>query len=165
MDRFKEEHVPKKASQRSYHGYIKRLRPFFGPMTLAEITPKVIVQYKNKRYVDGVSPATINRELAMMKKAFNLARKEWEWCRDNPVSRVSLEKENNKRDRWLTHEEEERLLTVGEGDRGLCPSHRNAHGRNSGLDLDRGGSLPANGDRVPIQEWRAADHPGQSRRA
>jgi integrase len=112
MDRFKEEHVPKKASQRSYHGYIKRLRPFFGPMTLAEITPRVIVQYKNKRYADKVSPATINRELAVMKKAFNLARKEWEWCRDNPVSRVSLEKENNQRDRWLTHEEEERLLAA-----------------------------------------------------
>lgn len=112
MERFEQEHIPKKASQRAYFGYTKRLRGFFGSLVLAQVTPKVIVQYKNQRYADGVSPATINRELAVMKKAFNLARKEWEWCRDNPVSRVSLEKENNKRDRWLTHEEEARLLAA-----------------------------------------------------
>ena len=50
-----------------------------------------------------------------MKKAFNLAIKEWEWIEKNPVARVSMEEENNKRDRWLTTEEEERLLKV-------CPS-------------------------------------------
>lgn len=66
--------------------------------------------YKAKRYAAGVKPATINRELATMKNAFNLAIKEWEWCRENPVSRVSMEKENNERDRWFTYEEEKRLL-------------------------------------------------------
>jgi integrase len=45
-----------------------------------------------------------------MKTAFNLAVREWEWCRENPVSRVSMERENNQRDRWLTVEEEARLL-------------------------------------------------------
>ncbi len=42
--------------------------------------------------------------------AFSLAWKEWEWVRENPASKVSLEEENNKRDRWLTDDEEERLL-------------------------------------------------------
>ncbi|MCG3775467.1 MAG: hypothetical protein JW395_2307 [Nitrospira sp.] len=68
--------------------------------------------YKNQRYTDGVKPATMNRELATLKKAFNLARREWEWCTDNPVCRVSMEKENNSRDRWLTVEEEQRLLAA-----------------------------------------------------
>ncbi len=45
-----------------------------------------------------------------MKKAFNLAIKEWEWINQNPVSKVSMEKEDNKRDRWLTDDEEKRLL-------------------------------------------------------
>ncbi|MCG3774544.1 MAG: hypothetical protein JW395_1367 [Nitrospira sp.] len=44
--------------------------------------------------------------------AFNLARREWEWCTDNPVCRVSMEKEHNSRDRWLTVEEEQRLSGV-----------------------------------------------------
>ncbi len=112
MERYQSDYVVKKASQRSYRGYIKNLIPFFGSVTLAEITPARIVGYKAKRYDDGVAPATINRELAVMKAAFNLAIREWEWCRDNPVCKVSMEKENNKRDRWLTDEEEEKLMKV-----------------------------------------------------
>lgn len=110
MDRFEAEHVPKKASQRSYRGYVKRLRAFFGDRVLADVTPKVIVAYKNARLAAGKAPATVNREVAIMKKAFNLAVKEWEWCRANPVLRVSMEPERNQRDRWLTDEEESRLL-------------------------------------------------------
>lgn len=77
---------------------------------MADITPKLIVEYKSSRYEAGLKPASINRELATLKKAFNLAVKEWEWCRENPVSRVSMERENNTRDRWLSVEEEGRLL-------------------------------------------------------
>ena len=40
----------------------------------------------------------------------NLAMREWEWCEKNPVALVSMEKENNKRDRWLIQDEEQRLL-------------------------------------------------------
>ncbi len=45
-----------------------------------------------------------------MKHAFSLAVREWEWTRDNPVKKISMEKENNGRDRWLTEDEEKRLL-------------------------------------------------------
>lgn len=58
----------------------------------------------------GLKPASINRELANLKKAFNLAVREWEWCEQNPVSRVSMERENNKRDRWLSLEQETLLF-------------------------------------------------------
>jgi integrase len=110
MERYEKEHVARKLRHRGLKSYMANLRSFFGRYTLAEITPKVIVAYKNKRYQDGMAPATINRELANLKKAFNLAMREWEWCHQNPVSRVSMEKENNKRDRWLNSEEEGRLL-------------------------------------------------------
>lgn len=46
----------------------------------------------------------------MLSKAFNLAFKEWEWISVDPVSKVPKEKENNERDRWLTDEQERRLL-------------------------------------------------------
>ncbi|MBX3335859.1 MAG: tyrosine-type recombinase/integrase [Nitrospira sp.] len=110
MDRYASEHAARRANHRRELTSIKNLTGFFGNPTLDHITPKLIVAYKNKRYTDGVKPATINRELATLKKAFNLARREWEWCTDNPVSRVSMERENNTRDRWLTVEEEQRLL-------------------------------------------------------
>jgi len=115
MDRFEREHLVKLASRQTGQVFVKRFRAFFGGRTLAEITPRLIVDYKSTRYAVGVKPASINRELTCLRKAFNLARREWEWCRENPVSRVSLEKGANKRDRWLTEGEEARLLTV-------CPS-------------------------------------------
>ncbi len=110
MERYLAEHAAKKADPRHYRGHATSLKAVFGGLTLAEITPKLIVDYKNRRYAAGLKPASINRELATLKKAFNLAVKEWEWCRDNPVSRVSMERENNRRDRWLTSEEEARVL-------------------------------------------------------
>jgi integrase len=110
MARYLTEHAAKKSEPRHYHGYAKRLTAFFGGRTLAEITPKLIADYKALRYAAGLKPASINRELASLKKAFNLAVREWEWCRENPVSKVSMERENNQRDRWLSGEEEARLL-------------------------------------------------------
>lgn len=115
MARYMKEHLVKTRSMKCNNFYLKNLLPFFGHYTLAEITPKRIAEYKSRRYAQGKAPATINRELAAMKAAFNLAIKEWEWCRDNPMSKVSMEKENNQRDRWLSLEEEEGLLKT-------CPS-------------------------------------------
>lgn len=112
MDRFEQEHLVKLASRQICQVFVKHFRAFFGDRTLAEITPKVIVEYKSRRYAAGVGPATINRELTCLGKAFSLAKREWEWCRENPVSRVSLEKGVTKRDRWLTEEEEIRLLAA-----------------------------------------------------
>ena len=42
-----------------------------------------------------------------MKKVFNLVVKEWEWIKENPVAKVSMEEENHKRDRWLTEQDSE----------------------------------------------------------
>lgn len=88
----------------------KNLIPYFGDMVVTKISPKVIMAYKNHRYAEGVKGSTINRELAIMKHMYTIAVKEWEWCRDNPVKRVSMEKEGRPRDRWLTREEEVELL-------------------------------------------------------
>lgn len=111
MDRYMKEHsrVKKKSWQRDLVS-ISHLLPFFGFFTLAEITPSLISKYKAQRYTEKASPATINRELALMKHAFNLAIKEWEWCRENPICKMKMEKENNARERWLDYDEEERLL-------------------------------------------------------
>ena len=110
MEKYLEEHASKLASARDLAGYAKNLCSFFGDCLLTRITPRLISEYKVKRRKDGVKPATINRELASMKKAYNLAMKEWQWVSENPVLKVSMERENNKRDRWLRVDEEARLL-------------------------------------------------------
>jgi len=112
VDRYISEHAVRRANYRRELTSVKTLKAFFGNPMLDQVTPKRIVAYKNHRYTNGVKPATINRELATLKKAFNLARREWEWCTDNPVCRVSMERENNTRDRWLTVDEETHLLNA-----------------------------------------------------
>jgi len=109
MDKYEAEHVSQKRSMRQYKGYIKNLRPFFGDHLLSEITPSVVNEYKMKRRKDGVGPASINRELAILKNAFNIALKQWGWVRENPVTRIPMEKEPKDRVRYLTDQEFERL--------------------------------------------------------
>jgi len=116
MEKYLDEHVSKLKSRRAFTGYSKNLISFFGDYKVSEISPKLINEYKIKRLSDGIKPSSLNRELATMKKAFNLAMKEWEWVIENPAAKISLERENNKRDRWLTYEEEERLLKESPSD-------------------------------------------------
>mgnify|MGYP001167364117 CR=1 FL=1 len=81
------------------------LLPVLGEKVLAHITPKVMAQYKAHRRTEQAVPATINKELQLVRHAFNLAMREWEWCRKNPMHRISMEQVQNKVDRWLTAEE------------------------------------------------------------
>ena len=88
------------------------LLEFFGDAIISRITPKMVTEYKTRRRDEGAAAQTVNQELAMLRHAFNLAIREWEWVRDNPAQKVSREKVNNLIERWLTFEEEEELLAT-----------------------------------------------------
>jgi integrase len=113
MEKYLVEHSARNKAPRSHHRD-KSLRDhlvgFFGDLSPAEISPRFIADYKAKRREEGASPRSLNYELTLMSHAFNLAVKEWEWVRENPVKKVSKEKVNNQIERWLTLEEEKRLL-------------------------------------------------------
>jgi site-specific recombinase XerD len=112
MEKFMKDYAPTVSmnTQEGYKYYLKNLNRFFGNPGLMSITPRIVSKYKLYRREYGASPSTTNRELYMLSKAFSLAVKEWEWLKDNPVSRVQKERENNAVDRWLTEHEERRLL-------------------------------------------------------
>ena len=164
MDRYLKEHIMKEMSQRSVSGYTKNLSLSSTALPWRDYA-EALVAYKAKRYADGVAAATINRELACMKKAFNLAIREWEWCRDNPVARVSMEHERNRRDGWLSTGEEERLLQAARPwlkDIVLFAfEYRHADGGDLRVDVGRSRSIPKNCDRVSVKERRATIHPDQ----
>ncbi|TAJ31781.1 MAG: site-specific integrase, partial [Nitrospirae bacterium] len=88
------------------------LLPCFGDKLVYQVSAKLLGEYKVKRRAAGAAPATVNKELGMVRHLFNVAIREWEWCRDNPMHRVSMEPVHNARDRWLTAEEEGRLLSA-----------------------------------------------------
>jgi len=115
MDRYMKEHSAINKASSSHlrdKGLEKHLRKAFGNLMLTEITSKIIAEYKVNRRGDGVSPRTINYELTLMGHAFNLAIKEWEWIKDNPVMRVRKERVNTKIERWLSLDEEKKLLSA-----------------------------------------------------
>jgi len=98
-----------KKSWESDVGYVKNLNRHFGGKYLSEITPRMIEDYKAKRLEDGVTPCTVNHELACMKCLFSKAI-EWDKATENPVKKVKLFKENNQRVRFLEKEELKLLL-------------------------------------------------------
>lgn len=115
MERYLTEYSAVRKKPKSYvrdKSLNNHLQKFFGDFILTEITPKNITAYKIIRREEGASPRSINYELVLMGHAFNLAMKEWELVKDNPVQRVSKEKVRNQIERWLTIEEERRLLDV-----------------------------------------------------
>ena len=88
------------------HG--KTWKDWLDGKTASDVTPADIQRYVTER-LKTVKPATVNRELAFLKRVFNDAI-ENERATSNPVERVKLLKENNARVRFLAPEEEERLL-------------------------------------------------------
>jgi integrase len=89
----------------------KALRRVFAGKRLADITPFLIEKYKRLRKEEGRSEVTVNRELAFLKNLFTMAMK-WGKASENPVTQVRFFREDNGRTRFLTDEEEARLLAV-----------------------------------------------------
>ncbi|MBI4468899.1 MAG: site-specific integrase [Acidobacteria bacterium] len=104
-------------SWRSDQSRIKPLEEFFSERGLREISPILIEKFKNERRQSmrrGKKPrcaSTVNRELALLRRIFNLAIQN-KWLRVNPVSAVKFLPESRGRERYLTVEEERRLLAV-----------------------------------------------------
>jgi integrase len=112
MERFMREHAPTKepSMQKSYRVSLAHLREFFSGMTLDKIDTDAVLRYgAYRRSQNNSKPGTRNREVAMLSKAFNLARL-WKWLKENPCQLVKREKEDNEIGRCLTDEEEQRLL-------------------------------------------------------
>ena len=81
----------------------------FANRTLRSIVPGDIERYVAGRSKE-VAPASVNRELAFLKRLFNVAIEDGK-ADSNPMRAVKLFKENNARVRFLSEDEEERLLS------------------------------------------------------
>ena len=100
---------------------VKRLLPVFGSYKLAELTTEMVSDFRDKR-LKKVKPATVYQELSLMRRMFNIARREWKWTKENPVADLSFAVGNkNTRERWLTLEEEKRLLDCSTNPSWLTP--------------------------------------------
>ena len=92
-----------------------------GDYTLDQCTPALIAEYRDRLLRENIgteetprrrNPATANRHLSALSKAFSDAVREWHWLHSNPLQRVAKEQESAGRVRYLSDEEREALLAA-----------------------------------------------------
>jgi integrase len=131
IDRYLKEVVPLKRDGSMSRVNLPWWRAKIGQLKLADVTPAILVEYRDKcaretfaRSTPGSkrsevkgearrfrrSPSTVNRYLIALSHVFTVARKEWHWVSHNPFDGVSKFKESGGRVRYLLEEERERLL-------------------------------------------------------
>jgi integrase len=76
---------------------------------LHEISNDVLENIALKKEAEGVTPATVNRVLEIVRALLMKAYREWEWIDKIPV--VRMRHVENRRIRWLSTEEANRLLS------------------------------------------------------
>lgn len=118
MEKYFKEHacVHKKPSTLNRdHDSCEHLKKMFSGLTLEQISPALVIDYRNRRLAKGAAHSTILNELGLLRNAFNISMKHWRWCKENPVSQVSLNLKGGQIDRWLTLDEEKGLLEGAKG--------------------------------------------------
>lgn len=98
-----------KKSIRDDKMHLRWLNQHLKSTKLDEINRAKIDAIKSAKLCEGVSNATVNRMLALIRSILNSAKNNWEWLETVPT--VKLLPEPKKRLRWLTKEEARRLLT------------------------------------------------------
>lgn len=93
---------------KSYKRYGDIWSARFAGRTLDEITPAEVEKIKAERLAT-VKASTVNREVGFLKHVFNVAIRDDKTDR-NPIAKVRMLKEPSGRVRYLTDEEETRLL-------------------------------------------------------
>lgn len=84
------------------------LDPHLGHKNLSDINADLIEQIAQEKEKTGVKPTTVNRMLEIMRAILNKAQKEWAWLDTVPLFR--MRKVENKRIRWLTRKQANKLL-------------------------------------------------------
>lgn len=97
-------------------GHLLWWKKELGQLFLHDVRPAVIAEKKQKLLSEptkkGVirSKSTCNRFLATLSHLLAICMKQWEWISENPVKKISREKEPRERTRFLTTDERHRFL-------------------------------------------------------
>ncbi|KPJ67183.1 MAG: integrase [Coxiella sp. DG_40] len=119
IERYLKYILPKKPkSKKDQSIQLKWWAKAIGELTLADITPAVIAEQRDKLSNEITpsgrlrTPATVNRYLAVLSHLFTIAVKEWGWVEENPLRKVSKMKEPRGRVRFLSDVERGKLLAA-----------------------------------------------------
>lgn len=114
LERYAEEVSPKKKGVKWEQTRIQWfLRQKIAGTRLSDLSSSALAAWRDSR-LKQVSGETIRRDVALLSHALSVAKKEWNWLDENPLSNVSRPKGNPGRERIATDEEIERLCHVAD---------------------------------------------------
>jgi integrase len=89
--------------------HLKKLDPYLRSLKLDAIDMTVLQPFiRDRKVKDGVSNATVNRALEVVRRILNVAHQDWRWLKGVP--KIRMLKEPRRRVRFLRREEAERLI-------------------------------------------------------
>ena len=133
IDRYLEHEAPKLRDGRMHRYTLPWWREKLGRYKLCDITPALIVEYRDRLAAEHYrrarpgakrsllkageeapeykrKPNTVNNYLVPLRRIFSVARREWHWIANNPMEGVSKLDEGPPRTRFLSEEERAALL-------------------------------------------------------
>src|SRR4029078_5646463 len=78
---------------------------------IASITPADLAEWRDAR-LKAVGPASVRREMSLLRSVFDMAVREWGWLRFNPFDGVKKPAPPPSRKRRITEAEVERAVTA-----------------------------------------------------
>jgi integrase len=90
--------------------YLNWIKPDLADIPIKDISPFNLEKIKSKMTKAGRAPRTIEYTLAIIRQVFNYARRTDLFAGDNPVGKIKIPRTDNRRVRFLTHEEADILL-------------------------------------------------------
>lgn len=111
-EKYLQEHNASQAKRGHLEWWVEEL----GPLYLQDVRPAIIAEKKQKLLSVPNSKgkmrtkSTCNRYLASLSHLMSVCFRQWEWLSENPVSKISREKEPRERTRFLSPEERKNLL-------------------------------------------------------
>jgi len=122
LSEFKEKYLKWCEKQKGYRykkNVVNLVCRRFGHLRFPKITTYLVEVWQGEAIRNGLKPATINRRLATLKHMFSKAY-DWNRCSETDlkqIRKVKLLPENNRRTRFLDHEEYHRLIEATETSR------------------------------------------------
>ena len=91
--------------------HLRKLDPYLRSLRLDAIDMTALQPYiRDRKSKDGVSNATVNRALEVVRRILNVAHQDWRWLRGVP--KIRMLKEPRRRVRFLRREEADRLIAA-----------------------------------------------------
>ncbi len=87
----------------------QKLLQLWGKKRMDEFKPGDILEFQNNLAAQDLKPGTVNRYVTLVKYVFNLAER-WEVIDRAPTRNVERLQDNDRKERYLTPEELERLM-------------------------------------------------------